>query len=118
MSAVTVPVQGRIRSYGKKIADTLANTCFTAKDKTQSVVLAVSLANIDGTSAVDATVAWFDTSASATFYIAWTKSVAADGREQIEFPVALDPGDEIRVTAGAANDLDVIVTVAETAVSS
>lgn len=114
MSAVTVPIQGKVRSYGKKLTDTSLTTVFTARDKTQSVVVAVNLANIDGTSAVDATVTWFDTSLTLSFLVCSTLSVAADTRQAIEFPIGLDPGDEIRVTAGAANDLDAIVTVVET----
>jgi hypothetical protein len=114
MSAVTVPIQGRVKSYGKKLTDTSTTAVFTAVAGTQSVVLAVNLANIDGTSAVDATVEWFDKSANLSYRVTSTDSVAADNREAIEFPIALDPEDEIRVTAGAANDLDVIVTVVET----
>lgn len=114
MSAVTVPIQGRVKSYGKKLTDTSANAVFTAQQGTQAVVLAINLSNIDGTSSVDATVEWYDDSASTSYRVTSTDAVAADTREGIEFPIALDPDDEIRVTASAANDLDVIVTVVET----
>lgn len=114
MSAVTVPVQGRVKSFGKKLTTTSETSIYTVPDKTQAVVLGINLSNIDGTSSVDATVSWVDTSASLTFLITSTDAVAADSREFIEFPIALAVGDEIRVTASAANDLDVIVTVVET----
>jgi hypothetical protein len=114
VSAVTVPIQGRVKSYGAKLSTTGVTTVFTAQEGTQAVVVAINLSNIDGTSSVDATVEWYDLSVTTSFRITSTDAVAADAREYIEFPIALDPGDEIRVTAGAANDLDVIVTVVET----
>lgn len=112
--SLQVSVAGKTKSYGAKITTTGVTTVFTAQPKTPSVAIGVNLCNIDGTSAVDATVSWYDLSATTTYFIASTKSVAADNREHITFEVALEPGDEIRVTAGAANDLDVIVTVVET----
>lgn len=114
MSAVTVPIQGRVRSYGAKLANTSVTAVFVAKAGTQSVVLAINLANVDGSASVDATVEWFDTSATVSYRVTSTDAVANDTREPIEFPIALDPGDEIRVTASAGNDLDVIVTTVET----
>lgn len=110
---ITVPLNGRVRSYGTKLTTSNITTVYTAETGTQPVVIGVNLSNIDGASSVDATVVWVDTSASTTYVITSTDAVANDTREEINFPVALDDGDLIRVTASAGNDLDVIVTVVE-----
>lgn len=109
-----VPVQGKARSYAATLADASPTAVFTARSKTQSVVVAINLANIDGGAAVDATVEWYRASNTTSYKIASTLSVAADSRTQIDFPLAMDPSDELRVTAGAGNDLAVVVTVVET----
>lgn len=113
MTAITVPLNGRVRSYGTKLTTTGATTVYTAAAGTQPVVIAVNVCNIDGTSSADITLSWVDSSAAATYLIESTNAVAADTNEITEFPVALDDGDTIVATASAANDLDVIVTVVE-----
>lgn len=112
--SLQVAVAGRTKSYAATLANTNATAVFTAKPKTQSVVVSINLANIDGTSAVDATIEWYRAANTTAYKLASTLSVAADARTQIDFPLAMDPSDELRVTAGAGNDLAVIVTVVET----
>ncbi len=112
--SLTVPIQGKTRSYAATLATTGTIAVFKAKPKTQSVLVAVNLANIDGSVAVDATVEWYRAANLTAYRVASTLSVAADTRQQIDFPLAMDADDELRVTAGAGGDLAVIVTVVET----
>ena len=72
------------------------------------------LTNVDGTNAVDATIKWTDTSASATFAIISTKSVAADSYLRIEGAnIVLEATDILKAQAGAANDLTVSAFIEE-----
>ena len=72
------------------------------------------LTNVDGTNAVDVTVKWTDTSASATFAIISTKSVAADSYLRIEGAnIVLEATDILKAQAGAADDLTVSAFIEE-----
>ena len=79
-----------------------------------SVVREIFLTNVDVSSAVDATLKYTDTSASATFSLLSTKSIAADDFLRIEDAyIVLETGDILKAQAGAANDLEVSVFVEE-----
>jgi hypothetical protein len=83
-------------------------------DSDRAVVLSCMLANVDGTNAVDATVTITNSSDTAIAKIANTISVPADSTlELISNKLVLKRGEKLRVTAGAANDLDVTVSVLE-----
>lgn len=114
MTAVSVTQGGRIRTVGTKLTTTAAMPVYAPDDGMQPIVLAINVANVDGASACDVSLSFYDASEATTYFILSTKSVAADSRETItDLPIAMDDGDEIRATAGAANDLDILVTVME-----
>ena len=75
---------------------------------------------MDGSAAADVSVALYDASATATYYFCKTVSVAADaGLKPLGDLVGavLEAGDKIQGQASAADDLDIILSVVEYAVS-
>jgi hypothetical protein len=106
----------RTRSTGTKLSTTNATAVYTvpATGVAMAKGVGMRLCNVDGTSAVDVTIEWFDKSANVSYKLASTKSLAADTSEAFDLMgLALDPEDEIRVTAGAADDLHVVTTILE-----
>jgi hypothetical protein len=77
-------------------------------------VNAIYVSNVDGTNAADATVAFFDASASATYELAHTITVAADSTlDIISKSIYLEEGDKITALASASGDLEIVVSFEE-----
>ena len=96
------------------LADTNRTTMIDVADNKAVRIDSILLANIDGTSAVDATVEISNDNGSTYFKIARTISVPADSTlDLISRPIYLDETDIIAVTAGAANDLAYHVSYVE-----
>jgi hypothetical protein len=77
-------------------------------------VIGIRLANITGTAAV-ATVAWFDSAAADQYRLLFQHTVPANGAVWLPLEAfALNQGDQIRVQAGTASALDVVLSIAET----
>lgn len=108
-------MQGTIRTEGAILTGTSATTVYTVASAF-SVLTSINVANTTG-SAVNATVGWYDASATATYQLTGTTSIAANGSLFIEFEAGfqLAEDDEIRVTAGTGNALHVAVTAYEQA---
>lgn len=100
----------RCVSEGTHLTTTNATAVFAADEGIVGVI-AIRIANITG-GAVTATVGWYDASASTTYVLNYQCSVAANDDLTIEPSggLWLETGDEVRVTAGSGNALDVIVT--------
>ena len=71
-------MNGRLKNASVALSSTDLTTVYTVPTNFTSIVREIILTNIDGTSAVDATLKYTDTSASATFAILSTKSIADD----------------------------------------
>ena len=107
-------MNSRPRNAAVSLSDTNLTAVYTCPTNFTSIVREIILTNIDGTSAVDATLKYTDTSASATFAILSTKSIAADSYLRLENAyIVLETGDILKAQAGAANDLTVSVFVKE-----
>ena len=107
-------MNSRPRNAAVSLSDTNLTAVYTCPTNFTSIVREIILTNIDGTSAVDATLKYTDTSASATFAILSTKSIAADSYLRLENAfIVLETGDILKAQAGAANDLTVSVFVEE-----
>jgi len=107
-------MNSRSRNAAVSLSDTNLTAVYTCPTNFTSIVREIILTNIDGTSAVDATLKYTDTSASATFAILSTKSIAADSYLRLENAyIVLETGDILKAQAGAANDLTVSVFVEE-----
>lgn len=86
---------------------------YTCPASTQAVIHAVYLSNIDGTSSVDATVEIYDSSATTYFHVGKTLPVPADSTLVLDKPINLETADKLTVTAGAASDLECVISVLE-----
>lgn len=77
-------------------------------------VNAIYVSNVDGVNNADATVGFFDSSASATYELANTITVPADATLDIlSKPIYLEEGDKITALASANSDLEIIVSFEE-----
>jgi hypothetical protein len=104
----------RLKNASVALANTNLTTIYTTPTNFTSVIKDVFLTNVDGSSAVDATLKYTDTSASATYSLLSTKSIAADNYLRLENAhIILEEGDILKVQAGAANDLEVTVFIEE-----
>ena len=107
-------MEGRPRNTSVALSSTDLTTVYTCPPNFTAIVRDIFLTNVDGSSAVDATLKYTDTSASATFSLLSTKSIAADDFLRIEDAyIVLETGDILKAQAGAANDLEVSVFVEE-----
>ena len=107
-------MEGRPKNTSVALSSTDLTTVYTCPPNFTAIVRDIFLTNVDGSSAVDATLKYTDTSASATFSLLSTKSIAADDFLRIEDAyIVLETGDILKAQAGAANDLEVTVFVEE-----
>ena len=105
---------GRLKNAGVALSSTDLTNIYTVPTNFTSIVKEIFLTNVDGSSAVDATLKYTDTSASATFSLLSTKSIAADDFLRIEDAhIILEEGDILKAQAGAANDLEVTAFIEE-----
>lgn len=102
-----------------KLTTTSVTTAYQAPNVAntdRAIVLSCLVANVDGASAADVTVAITDSSDVEIAKLANTISVPADASlELVANKVVLKRGEKLRVTASAANRLDVTVSALEIA---
>ncbi|MDW6020236.1 hypothetical protein SAZ10_00505 [Mesorhizobium sp. BAC0120] len=104
-------VSNSCRLIGARLTTTSNTTVFTAAGYVQAI--GIRLANVTGAAAT-ATVAWFSASQNSDFRLLFQHSVPANG--QIWLPLeafSLNQSDQIRVQAGTANAIDVILAISE-----
>ena len=98
-------------ALGTSSADIVTNSAGSNK---VFKVNAIYVSNVDGTNNADATVAFFDASASATYEIAHTMTVPADATlDALSKAIYLEEGDKITALASAVRDLEIIVSFEE-----
>ena len=72
------------------------------------------ISNVDGTNAADVYVDYYDSSTTTAKALAHTISVPADSAfNPIGGKLVLEAGDQLRAWAGAASDLEIVVSVLE-----
>ena len=107
-------MEGRPKNTSVALSSTDLTNVYTCPPNFTAVIREVFLTNVDGSSAVDATLKYTDTSGSATYSLLSTKSIAADSYLRLENAyIVLETGDILKAQAGAANDLEVSVFVEE-----
>ena len=100
-------------ALGTSTGDILVNTASSGKLlKLNSIIVA----NIDGSSAADVTVYFYDLSATTPFHIA--KAVTVPSKSTLivlgkDAPIYLEEGDKIMGLASAAGDLEIIISYEE-----
>ena len=96
------------------LSSTSLTTVYTCPTNFSARIKEVWVTNIDGTSAANITLKWTDTSASATFDLVSTASVAADSYLRLnDANIYLEAGDIFKAQASAANDLTVSLFIEE-----
>lgn len=104
-------VNSPIRSIGKRITTTSVTTIYTVANYAQA--LGIRVAAIGGTAST-VTVEWFCFRDTQSYRLIQNGQIPANFAAYYSLDgFTLDAKDEIRVTAGGANTIDVILTVAE-----
>lgn len=99
------------RSIGAKLSTTNDTTIFTVTGYTQ--VVGIRCTNVTG-SAATVTVSWYSNADTTAYRLVYQQSIP--GNLYAYFPLegfGVSEGDEIRVQAGTANAIDVVLTVVE-----
>lgn len=106
--------------YGKTMGAALGTTVTTsiltcATDKVLKIN-SIIIANVDGTNNADATVYFYDSSATARYALAFTVTVPADSTLVVlgkDSPIYLEESDRIEAGASAVSDLEIIISYEE-----
>ena len=104
------------KTMGAALGTTLTTTILTCASNKVLKINSIIVANVDGTNAADASVEFYDTSASTAYRLASTVSVPADSTLIVlgkDSPIYLEESDEIRGGAGAASDLEITISYEE-----
>lgn len=110
---ISIDQAGRLKTEKTKLSTTAQTTAYLAKDRARPVVVGMRITNFSA-GAVAANVALYDAAAASDFQLTGTVTIAAnDVLELAGMPLALLDNDAIKVTAGTANALDVVVTALE-----
>ena len=105
---------GRFKNVGVSLTSTGLTTLYTCPTNFIARIKEVWVTNIDGSSAANITLKWTDTSASATYDLLSTFSVAADNYLQLsDTNIMLEAGDIFKAQASAADDLTVSLFIEE-----
>ena len=108
-------IKGKIE--GKSLANSTETNLLTGASSVITKVNCVYVSNTDGTQAVNVTLSFTDTSASATYNLASTVSVPADSTLVViskNESIYLEETDVLKVTSGhASGKLDVVVSYEE-----
>jgi hypothetical protein len=101
---------GRFKNVGVSLTSTGLTTLYTCPTNFTAIIREI----VDGSAAVDITLSWTDTSASATYSLLSTNSIAADSYLRFnDAHIILESGDILKAQAGAANDAMVSVFIEE-----
>ena len=104
----------RLKNAASALSSTNLTTVYTCHTHLTAVVREVIVSNVDRISAADISLKYTDTSASATFDLVSTKSVAADDFLRLDNAnIILEAGDIFKAQASAADDLTVSLFIEE-----
>lgn len=112
---MTLSIQqgGSLQSSGFKLTTTTSTVVYTVPNTARPILDSINLANTSG-AAVSVSVNWYKSDLAMSFALISVAPVAAGERLTINnLPISMRPDDEIRVTATAANAVDVIVCLLE-----
>lgn len=104
------------KTVGAALGTTVTTNILTCSADKVLKINSILVANVDGSDAADATVSFYDSSATTSFKIAHTITVPAKSTLAVlgkDTPIYLEESDEIRAGASAASDLEIIVSYEE-----
>ena len=96
-----------------KALTTTTTMIYTCPGNTSAVVHAVYLSNIDAINEASATIKLFDNTQNSEFNIGLNLPIAINSTLIFENPINLEANDELRMQAGANNDVEVVISVLE-----
>ena len=92
-------------------ADTVVHTNSTSN---KQIIILCQVANVDESNAADLYMDFYDNSATSAKALAWQISVPSDSSfNPIGGKLVLEPNDAIRAWAGAASDLEIVISYIE-----
>ena len=104
------------KSMGAALGTTLTTDILTCGADKVLKINSIIIANIDGATAADVTVYFWDNSASTRYALAYTVTVPADATLIVvgkDNPIYLEESDQIEAGASASGDLNIIVSYEE-----
>jgi hypothetical protein len=106
--------------YGKTVGAALTTTTttdiLTCASNKLIKINSIIVSNVDGTNAANATVYFYDSSATARYALAYTITVPADSTLVVmskDSPIYLEESDQIEAGASAASDLEIVISYEE-----
>ena len=103
------------KTTGGALGTSLADMLLCQSDKLLKIN-SIIVANVDGSSAADVTVAFYNADNTTAYHLAKTVSVPADSTLVVlgkDAPIYLEEGDKIQALASAAGDLEIIISYEE-----
>jgi len=104
------------KTKGAALDTTLTTSLLTCAANKVLKINTIIVSNVDGTNNADATISFYDSSATATYRLANTITVPADTTLVViskDTAIYLEESDEIRGGASAASDLEVVISYEE-----
>ena len=105
-------LQGQRSTVGVILTTTAETAVYTSESGEREAILGISIANTNASSAVTAKIDYNDGTTDYTFVE--EVSIAAKATQIYDFPFAFKSSGSIKVTAGSANDLHVLVSLIST----
>ncbi len=104
------------KTIGAALSTTVTTTLLTCASNKLLKINSIVVSNVDGTNNADATVQFYDNSATTSYHLAKTITVPADSTLVVlgkDSPIFLEESDQIRGGASAASDLEIIISYEE-----
>ena len=104
------------KTMGANLGTTVTSDVLTCPSNKVLKINSIIVSNIDGTNSANVSVYFYDDSATARYSIATTVAVPADSTLVVigkDSPIYLEESDEIRAGAGAASDLEIVISYEE-----
>ena len=102
------------KSVNADLGTSADTSIYQCPASTTAVVVLCQVANVDGTNAADLYMDYYDSSTTTAKALAHTISIPADtSLNPIGGKLVLETGDQLRAWAGAASDLEIVVSVLE-----
>ena len=104
------------KTMGADLGTTVTTAILTCPANKVLKINTIIVSNVDGTNAADATVYFYDSSASANRALASTISVPSDTSLVVlskDTAIYLEESDQIRAGASAAGDLQIVISYEE-----
>lgn len=104
------------KTVGAALGTTVTTNILTCPADKVLKINSILVANVDGSNAADATVSFYDSSATTDFRLA--KTITVPGKSTLavlgkDTPIYLEESDEIRAGASATGDLEIVISYEE-----